>query len=171
MTTTASTAAASSDVASHARQTIPGSDGDHSALDQDARALAEAADLLSKAETPEQLGAALAHNLDVWVAIKSIIGAERNPLPADVRANLNQLAVFIIRVTLGAETGKIKVSTIETLARINLHIAEGLAQSQRNRLVRDRAFHIWDEQGRPSGREVENWFQAEQEIQALLAKG
>lgn len=140
-----------------------------SVLDQDARALAEAADKLAAAETPEQLGEALAHNLGVWVAIKSIVSAERNPLPADIRKNFDQLAVFVIRATLGSEVGEIKLSTIETMIRINLHIAEGLVRSQRNRLVRDRAYQIWDQQGRPTGREMENWLQAEQDIQALMA--
>ena len=148
---------------------IPDAIEDLSVLDQDARTLAEAADMLSLAETPEQLGTALAHPLGVWIAIKSIVGAERNPLPAEVRKNFDQLAVFVIRATLACEIGEVKLSTIETMIRINLHIAEGLLRSQRNRLVRDRAYQIWDEQGRPSGREMENWLQAEQEIQALLA--
>ena len=144
---------------------------DLSILDQDARALAEAADLLAAAETPEQLGEALAHNLGVWVAIKSIVSAERNPLPADTRNNFDQLAVFVIRATLSAEVGEIKMSTIETMIRINLHIAEGLVRSQRNRLVRDRAYQIWEDQGRPAGREMENWLQAERDIQVLLSDG
>ena len=150
---------------------IPDAVDDLSVLDQDARALAEAADMLAEAETPEQLGEALAHNLGVWVAIKSIVSADRNPLPAEIRKNFDQLAIFVIRTTLGSEVGEIKLSTIETMVRVNLHIAEGLVRSQRNRLVRDRAYQIWDEQGRPSGREMENWLQAEQEIQALLAGG
>ena len=148
-----------------------GAEADLSVLDQDARALAEAADMLAAAETPEQLGEALAHNLGVWVAIKSIVSAERNPLPADIRNNFNQLAMFVIRTTLVSEAGAIKVSAIETMIRINLHIAEGLVRSQRNRLVRDRAYQIWDQQGRQNGREMENWLQAEQEIQALMAGG
>ena len=146
-------------------------ESDLSILDQDARALAEAADLLAAAETPEQLGEALAHNLGVWVAIKSIVSAERNPLPADTRNNFDQLAMFVIRAPLSAEVGEIKMSTIETMIRINLHIAEGLVRSQRNRLVRDRAYQIWEDQGRPAGREMENWLQAERAIQVLLNGG
>ncbi|MEI6557854.1 MAG: DUF2934 domain-containing protein [Rhodospirillaceae bacterium] len=149
---------------------VAGIDDDLSVLDQDARALAEAADQLSLAETPEQLGEALAHNLQVWVAIKSIVGAKRNPLPTEVRHNLDLLAAYVIRTILGPEGGRITISAIETMIRINLHIAEGLVRSQRNRLVRDRAYHIWEDQGRPSGREMENWVQAEREIQALLAE-
>ncbi len=148
---------------------IPDSIVDLSILDQDARALAEAADMLSLAEKPEQLAGALVHNLGVWVAIQSIIGSERNPLPEDVRNNFRQLASFVIRSTLTIGSGEIKVSTIETMIRINLHIAEGLIRSQRNRLVRDRAYQIWEEQGRLSGRETENWLQAEREILALMA--
>ena len=141
------------------------------ALDGDARALAEAAEKLAAAETPEQLGEALALNLSVWVAIKTIVATTGDHLPAALRRNFEQLAVFVIRVTLGNEPGGIKVSTIETMVRINLHIAEGLMRSERNRLVRDRAYSLWEAQGRPSGREMENWLRAEQDIQSSLAAG
>ncbi len=152
----------------HERSPIPDSIIDMSILDQDAQALAEAADQLSRAETPEQLDQALAHNLSVWVAIQSIIGSERNPLPVDVRNNFYQLASFVIRATLSIGKGEVKVSTIETMIRIDLHIAEGLIRSQRNRLIRDRAYQIWEEQGRFSGNETENWLRAEREIQSLM---
>ena len=33
-----------------------------------------------------------------------------------------------------------------------------------NRLIRERAFHIWLEQGQPHGRDREHWLQAEAEL-------
>ena len=142
---------------------------DLSLLDQDAQALVEAAALLTEAETGETLGEALAHNLRVWIAIRTLVGAEDNPLPDDVRANLSQLAAYVIKTTLGGDGVAISQVSIESLARINLHIAEGLMRSQQNRLIRDRAFQLWEEQGRPDGLEMENWLHAERDILALMA--
>jgi hypothetical protein len=34
------------------------------------------------------------------------------------------------------------------------------------RLIRDRAYDIWEEEGRPAGRDVEHWLRACQEIAA-----
>ena len=139
-----------------------------SLLEQDARTLAEAADRLVMAETGEALGEALAHNLALWVAIKTVVGAADNPLPAEVRHNLDRLAVYVIRTTLSVEQGRVTSAEIETMARINLNIAEGLNRGQRNRLIADRAYQLWEIQGRPEGRAFDNWLQAELEIEALL---
>jgi len=143
---------------------------DHlSLLDQDARTLAEAAARLTEAETGEALGAALAHNLDVWIAIRTLVTAESNPLPAEVRENLCQLAGYVVRTTLDGARETLTEAVIQSLATVNLHIAEGLMLSQRNNLIRDRAYQLWEDQGRPDGRHQENWLQAEQEIRALMA--
>ncbi|MEI6986488.1 MAG: flagellar biosynthesis regulator FlaF [Rhodospirillaceae bacterium] len=142
---------------------------DLSLLDQDARTLLEAADQLVMAETGEELGEALAHNLRVWVAVKAIVGADRNPLPEEIRINLDQLARYVIRTTLAVEEGKVTASGIETMARINVAVAEGLMHSQRNHLVRDRAYQLWEVHGQSENRTLENWLQAERDIEALLA--
>ncbi|CAK0771844.1 hypothetical protein WCLP8_470001 [uncultured Gammaproteobacteria bacterium] len=36
-------------------------------------------------------------------------------------------------------------------------------------MVRNRAYQVWDREGRPEGKAEEHWQQAEQEIAALLA--
>jgi hypothetical protein len=36
--------------------------------------------------------------------------------------------------------------------------------AERERRIRERAYQIWEEEGRPSGRELEHWTQAEGEI-------
>ena len=35
--------------------------------------------------------------------------------------------------------------------------------------IRERAYVIWQEQGRPNGRDVQNWLQAETELTATAA--
>lgn len=39
-----------------------------------------------------------------------------------------------------------------------------------NEMIRDRAYYIWEEKGRPEGKDMEIWFQAEKEIKAKLKK-
>jgi len=41
--------------------------------------------------------------------------------------------------------------------------------AERERRIRERAYAIWEEEGRPSGREHEHWTQAEDEIHAAEA--
>ncbi|MGO8917630.1 MAG: DUF2934 domain-containing protein [Stellaceae bacterium] len=39
-------------------------------------------------------------------------------------------------------------------------------ESDRERLIRERAYEIWESEGRPKGRDVEHWRQAAAEIAA-----
>lgn len=142
---------------------------DLSLLDQDARALVEAAAMIADAETADAVGRALAHNLHVWIAIKTIVNTAGNPLPAEIRANFDRLAAYVVRTTLGDQGQGVNRDGIESLVRIDLHIADGLMRSQRNRLIRERAHQIWEDAGRPEGLDKDHWLQAEQEILALLA--
>ena len=34
--------------------------------------------------------------------------------------------------------------------------------------IRERAYQIWEEQGRPHGREIENWLEAERSVRAQV---
>jgi hypothetical protein len=38
------------------------------------------------------------------------------------------------------------------------------------RRIRDRAYSIWEEEGRPAGRDIEHWLRAAQEIAAMAGK-
>ncbi len=140
-------------------------------IDQDARTLIEAAAGLADAETPEVLGQALIHNLQVWLAIKTLANAEGSTLPDGIRRNLDLLAAFVIRTTLEAQQGRITTGVIQTMAEINLAIADGLRLSQQNWLIRDRAYQLWEEAGRSHAGYQEHLAQAEQEIIALLTAG
>lgn len=142
--------------------------GDFGPLQQDASTLADAAERIGAANTGPELSAALDHNLQLWVAIRQAVGDPANVLPEDIRANLLELARFVIDTTLGAGRGQLDPGKVDTLATINLNIAYGLTQSQRMQLIRERAYELWEAEGRPDGRHEAHWLQAEREINALL---
>jgi flagellar biosynthesis regulator FlaF len=137
-------------------------------IEQDARALIDAAIHLTEAETPVALGDALAHNLAIWVAVQMVASREDCGMPPEVRDNLIRLAQFVVRTTLGVKDGLLTERSLQTMAQINLNIADGLLRSQQNTLIRERAYEIWEEDGKPEGREADHWLRAEQEVLELL---
>jgi len=145
--------------------------GDLPLLEQDARALIDAAIRLTEAETPVALGDALVHDLALWVAIETMAGKEESGIDRELRGNLSRLAAFVIRTILEVRDGVLSEHTFSTLAGINLHIADGLLRSQQNHLVRERAYELWQEEGCPDDRQQEHWLRAEREIAALLRTG
>ena len=102
--------------------------------EQEALGLAEAAIGLDQARTSENrneaLAAALNHNLEVWVAIRSIAQSPGSPLPPNVRANLIRLSDFVAHTTF-ANGAAIGDSALNTLININLQLAEGLLEGQK----------------------------------------
>lgn len=137
-------------------------------VEQDSIALLHAASLLIEAETPEKVNVALDYNLRLWVAIKSVLQGDANTLAPEVKANLRNLASHVVNTTMEATTGEIELRRLVNLSRINMHIAEGLLRGQQNKMVQDRAYEIWDRDGRPEGRDMEHWLLAEQEITEML---
>ena len=138
------------------------------AIEEDAVALLHAASLLVEADTPEKANIALDHNLRLWVAIKTVLQNEENTLNPEVKANLRNLAQYVTVTTMEATQGSIEERKLVSLSRINMHIAEGLLHGQKNRLVQERAYEIWEREGRPDGREMDHWLLAEAEIADLL---
>lgn len=136
---------------------------------QDAVTLMQSAKLLIEAEEPEDVGAALDHNLKVWVAIRSLVNAENCALPEEVRANLRSLAKFTVDTTLEAGEGAIEARKLISMARINMLIAEGLLRAEQNRAIEERAYQIWEEEGRPEGCSVEHWTRAEMEMAVAVS--
>lgn len=143
-------------------------DTELSVIEQDAVALLEAARLLVDADTPEKVSVALDHNLRLWVAIKTVLKHGDNKLDSQVKANLRNLADYVSRTTMAATEGSIEERKMVALSRINTQIAEGLLRGQQSRLVHERAYEIWEQEGRPAGRETEHWARAEAEIAELL---
>ncbi len=137
---------------------------------KDANALLHAASLLVEADTPEKASIALDHNLRLWVAIKTVLQNEENTLDPTVKANLRNLADFVSTTTMEATQGTIEARKLVALSRINSHIAEGLLRGQQNRMIQERAYEIWEQEGRPDGQETDHWLRAEAEIAAMLGQ-
>jgi flagellar biosynthesis regulator FlaF len=102
--------------------------------EQEALGLADAAINLDRARASanraEELVAALNHNLEIWVAIRSLAQSPSCPLPPDVRANLIRLSEFTAQTTF-ANGAAISDSSLNTLININLQLAEGLLEGQK----------------------------------------
>lgn len=137
---------------------------------RDASTLMRAASVLADAEGPEDVSAALAHNLKLWVAIRSIVNSDRCSLPSEVRENLRALAKYTADITIPSKEGVIDTRDLIALARINLMIAEGLLNAERNAIIQKRAYELWEAAGRPADKSAEHWLQAEREL-ALVAAG
>lgn len=140
-----------------------------SVIGEDARTLMEAATLLSDADTPEKVSVALDHNLKLWVAIRTVLQDAGNTLPGAAKENLRTLSKHVGDTTMEITKGPFEASKLIALAKINMHIAEGLLEGQRKKLVEERAYAIWEEEGRPHGRDLEHWARAEQDIAAETA--
>jgi len=97
--------------------------------EKDAFALTEAAIGLDRSRSDSaDLAAALEHNLELWVAIRTLVSRPGNALPAAIRHNLVQLSGFVAGTTW-RDGITIPDSRLDTLININLQIAEGLLQS------------------------------------------
>ncbi|WP_029008135.1 DUF2934 domain-containing protein [Azospirillum halopraeferens] len=136
--------------------------------EQDSLSLMQAATLLIEADSPAKVNLALDHNLKLWVAIKTVVQSEGVALPQEVRDNLTHLAQYVSATTMEAGTGEIEAAKLIALARINMHIAEGLLRGEQTRMIQERAYELWEKDGRPAGREMDHWLAAEAEIKAML---
>jgi len=68
---------------------------------------------------------ALDQNLQVWVAIKTLVGDGTCPLPEGIKDNLTRLTGFVADTTFRHGVD-IADDVIDTLININLQISEGL---------------------------------------------
>lgn len=101
---------------------------DLSPIEEDALALVRTALQLdgSRAE-PDKLVAALEANLELWVAIRTLVSRNNTALPGEAKGNLLRLSQYVASETLrkGAE---IEPETLDALININLQISEGLLE-------------------------------------------
>ncbi len=101
--------------------------------EQKAYALSRAALALDQARQPDQdpttIVEALNHNVELWVAIQSMVKAANGSLPEEVKSNLWKLGDFVIGTTFRHGHG-IADQALETLININLQISEGLLEGQ-----------------------------------------
>ena len=101
--------------------------------EQKAYALSRAALALDQARQSDQdpmtIVEALNHNVELWVAIQSMVKAANGSLPEEVKSNLWKLGDFVIGTTFRDGHG-IADQALETLININLQISEGLLEGQ-----------------------------------------
>jgi Protein of unknown function (DUF2934) len=55
-------------------------------------------------------------------------------------------------------------STQQTEPTVVAAISSGEGQSMREQAIRERAYAIWDDEGRPDGKDLDHWLRAEAEI-------
>jgi hypothetical protein len=55
-------------------------------------------------------------------------------------------------------------STRETKPAVVAAISSGEGQSMREQAIRERAYAIWEQEGRPDGKDLDHWLRAEAEI-------
>ncbi|MCM8739099.1 DUF2934 domain-containing protein [Azospirillum sp. A1-3] len=137
-------------------------------VEQDSIVLLQAASTLLESDVPEKVNLALDQNLKLWIAIKTVLLNDDCPVEPEVKANLRNLAQYVVSTTMLATQGAIETRKLVSLARLNMNIAEGLLSGQRNRMIQERAYQIWQEEGCPEGREQEHWLRAEAEISGLF---
>jgi len=103
--------------------------------EENAYALSEAAIFLDQArqrrEDANAMAAALRHNVELWIAIQSLVKRINGALPDEVKANLLKLGDYVVGTTLrdGPAIGE---HTLDTLININLQISEGLLEADVN---------------------------------------
>ena len=98
--------------------------------EQDAFSLSRAAVMLDQAkgdDSKETLAAALDHNLEIWVGIRTLVAQPENKIPQEVQNNLTKLANYIADTTMGHGID-ITEDAIDSLININLQISEGLLE-------------------------------------------
>lgn len=73
------------------------------------------------------LAETLERNVQIWLALKTIVSLDGCSLSQEVRDNIGRLADFVVaRTAQGVET--ISEETIRSLININLQISEGLLE-------------------------------------------
>lgn len=104
---------------------------DFSQQEEDAFALTRAALAISRAQSlglKDELETALDQNLQLWVAIRTMVERRENPLPPEVKENLLRLSRFVCEKTFEQQIEPKEV-TLNALTNANLQIAEGLLES------------------------------------------
>ena len=62
------------------------------------------------------------------------------------------------------ETATSTATTPDTEPDVEAAISSGEGQFDREQAIRERAYAIWEEEGRPGGQHLNHWFRAEAEI-------
>ncbi|HIJ63627.1 MAG TPA: hypothetical protein HPQ04_13110 [Rhodospirillaceae bacterium] len=100
--------------------------------EMDAYGLVEAAVALDLArDNAAQLALALENNLELWVAIRTLVSMSNNSLASETKENLRKLSEYIAQTTF-REGATMTRSNLDSLININLQISEGLLEGARH---------------------------------------
>lgn len=104
-----------------------------SPVEEDALALVQTAVLLDNSRAdPGKLVAALEANLELWVAIRTLVSRGNEALSGEARGNLLRLSQYVASETL-SKGAEIDSETLNTLININMQISEGLLEGLKHR--------------------------------------
>jgi len=101
-----------------------------SSNEEGAFGLSKAAVMLDQARDEQgRLAAALDNNMEVWVAIRTLVNQKDNPLPDETKQNLMKLSQFVTQTTM-AQGVEMPPEVLDTFININLQISEGLLEAR-----------------------------------------
>lgn len=99
--------------------------------EETAFSLSQAALMLDQSRSdPGRLAAALENNMQVWIAIETLLSQTGVRVPKETRQNLIKLHQFVTQTTI-AQGVSVPTSILDTFININLQISEGLLESQK----------------------------------------
>jgi hypothetical protein len=105
-----------------------------SLTEQDAFSMSQAAVLLDQARAKgdlKALAAALDHNLELWVGIRTLVSRPEVRASQNVQENLTKLANYVADATMSHGI-EIPEKTLDTLINIDLQVSEGLLEGKLN---------------------------------------
>ena len=105
-----------------------------SLTEQDAFSMSQAAVLLDQARSEgdmKALSAALDHNLELWVGLRTLVSRPEVRVSQNVQENLTKLANYVADATMSHGV-EIPEKTLDTLINIDLQISEGLLEGKLN---------------------------------------
>lgn len=129
--------------------------------------LALAADRLSRALETGKFCDAIERNLEVWVAVKTLVSRQNGQIDADIRNTLLQVANQVATITF-AMAQKFTPEGVVPLVAINLAVSKALVDGVLDQMIRDRAYYLWQDSGGVHGSDQQFWFVAEREIRGFL---
>jgi len=105
-----------------------------SLTEQDAFSMSQAAVLLDQARAQgdmKALAAALDHNLELWVGLRTLVSRPEVRVSQNVQENLTKLANYVADATMSHGV-EIPEKTLDTLINIDLQVSEGLLEGKLN---------------------------------------
>lgn len=118
-----------------------------------ALALAEAASELDRADDPVRFLQALERNRKVWQSLRDVAERENWHIPN------RRIADYALATARKMGRG-VNDDHVNALIDINRRVSAELAGGDLER-IRQRAYFIWQEAGRPQGQDLEHWLMAE----------